>query len=217
MRGERWQFEALMAQMREWVRIGWTVAGVDEAGRGPLAGPVVAAAVVLPSALLLADPPLFQDSKQLNPEERERLFRLLRQEGAFFAVGQATPEEIDRLNIRQATALAMRRALAGLRKRYPFLQVDLVLVDGDALGDLGVLAWFLVDGDAVCPLISAASIIAKVVRDRIMIAYDRRYPQYGFAQHKGYPTRQHLAALQQFGPCPIHRRTYAPVQKWVEG
>ncbi len=201
-----------MVQLRRWVKEGLTVVGVDEAGRGPLAGPVVAAAVILPPPLLLAEPPLFQDSKRLSPEERGQLFLLLRREGAKFALGYASPAEIDQLNIRQATALAMRRALARLVARYPSLRVDLALVDGDNLGDLGVPCQFIVAGDAICPLISAASIVAKVIRDRIMVAYDRRYPQYGFAQHKGYPTRQHLEALRQFGPCPIHRLSFAPVR-----
>jgi ribonuclease HII len=168
--------------------------------------------------LLFAEPPLFRDSKQLSSERREQLFRLLCQSGALFAVGKASPAEIDRLNIRQATLLAMRRALNRLTTRYSPLatRIDLALVDGNHLGDLGVPTLFIVDGDEICPLISAASIIAKVVRDRLMVAYDRRYPQYGFAQHKGYPTRQHLAALRQLGPCPIHRKSFAPVGNLLE-
>jgi ribonuclease HII len=220
-----------MQRLREWMEQGMVIAGIDEAGRGPLAGPVVAAAILLTAQgargtgqgarlheLLFAEPPLFRDSKQLSSERREQLFRLLCQSGALFAVGKASPAEIDRLNIRQATLLAMRRALTNLTSRQSPIasRLDLVLVDGDCLGDLGVPTLFIVDGDEVCPLISAASIIAKVVRDRLMLAYDRRYPQYGFAQHKGYPTKQHLAALRQFGPCPIHRKSFAHVGKLLE-
>ncbi|MFA0765602.1 MAG: hypothetical protein BDTLLHRC_000555 [Candidatus Fervidibacter sp.] len=220
-----------MQRLREWMEQGMVIAGIDEAGRGPLAGPVVAAALLLTAQgargtgqgarlheLLFAEPPLFRDSKQLSSERREQLFRLLCQSGALFAVGKASPAEIDRLNIRQATLLAMRRALTNLTSRQSPIasRLDLVLVDGNHLGDLGVPTLFIVDGDEICPLISAASIIAKVVRDRLMVAYDRRYPQYGFAQHKGYPTRQHLAALRQFGPCPIHRKSFAPVSDFLE-
>ncbi len=212
VRGERWTFEEALAWLRQWMEAGLTVVGIDEAGRGPLAGPVVAAAVLLPPHLLLFDPPLFHDSKRLNHEEREQLFLLLKHSGALFAIGKVSPAEIDRLNIRRATALAMRRALKNLTKRYPSLRVDMVLVDGDSLGDLGVPCRFIVGGDATCPLISAASIVAKVVRDRLMVAYDKRYPHYGFAQHKGYPTSQHLEALRRFGPSPIHRRSFEPVR-----
>ncbi|MCX7968644.1 MAG: ribonuclease HII, partial [Armatimonadetes bacterium] len=113
----------------------------------------------------------------------------------------------------QATALAMRRAVANLSKRIEPTKVDLALVDGDNLGDLGVPCQFVVDGDATCPLISAASIVAKVVRDRLMVAYDRRYPQYGFAKHKGYPTREHIEAIRKFGICPIHRRSFSPIKE----
>jgi ribonuclease HII len=231
MRGEQWTPEEARERLQRWLAMGWTLVGIDEAGRGPLAGPVVAAALLLTAQgargtgqgarlheLLFAEPPLFRDSKQLSSERREQLFRLLCQSGALFAVGKASPAEIDRLNIRQATLLAMRRALTNLTSRQSPIasRLDLVLVDGDCLGDLGVPTLFIVDGDEVCPLISAASIIAKVVRDRLMVAYDRRYPQYGFAQHKGYPTKQHLAALRQFGPCPIHRKSFAPVRNLLE-
>jgi ribonuclease HII len=231
MRGERWTPEEARKRLQQWLAMGWTLVGIDEAGRGPLAGPVVAAALLLTAQgargtgqgarlheLLFAEPPLFRDSKQLSSERREQLFRLLCQSGALFAVGKASPAEIDRLNIRQATLLAMRRALTNLTSRQSPIasRLDLVLVDGNHLGDLGVPTLFIVDGDEICPLISAASIIAKVVRDRLMVAYDRRYPQYGFAQHKGYPTRQHLAALRQFGPCPIHRKSFAPVGNLLE-
>lgn len=212
-RGERWTYESAVLKLRQWVEAGLTVIGVDEAGRGPLAGPVVAAAVILPEELMLAEPSPFRDSKQLTPGEREELFKLLLQSKAVFAVGKATPNEIDQLNIRQATALAMKRAITNLLKRIAPAKVDLALVDGDNLDDLGVPCKFVIDGDSTCPIISAASIIAKVVRDRLMVAYDKRYPQYGFAKHKGYPTREHIEAIKRFGICPIHRRSFSPVKE----
>lgn len=231
MRGERWTTAEAIARLRQWIQEGRTIAGVDEAGRGPIAGPVIAAAILSPPygtrsggrgtrfhELLFSEPSPFCDSKKLLPKERERLFRLLRKSGAVFAVGKASPAEIDRLNIRQATALAMRRALQKLIA-YPsslISRLDLALVDGDDLGDLGVPCLFVIEGDAVCPLISAASIVAKVARDKLMVTYDRRYPEYGFAQHKGYLTKQHLDALRRFGPCPIHRKSFAPVQACLE-
>jgi len=210
---ERWTPETAMVRLKQMVEMGLTVVGVDEAGRGPLAGPVIAAAVVLPHEILLAEPSPFQDSKKLSPQEREELFHLLRQCGAKFAIGKASSQEIDSLNIRQATLLAMKRAVENLIHRHRISQVDLALVDGDRLGDLGIPSLFIVDGDEVCPLISAASIVAKVVRDRLMVAYDKRYPQYGFAKHKGYPTREHIEAIRKFGPCPIHRLSFSPVRE----
>lgn len=213
VRGERWTYESAVLKLRKWIEAGLTVIGVDEAGRGPLAGPVVAAAVMLPKELLLAEPPPFRDSKQLFPKEREEIFNLLLRSKAVFTIGKATPDEIDQLNIRQATALAMRRAIANLRRRIAPAKVDLALVDGDNLGDLGVPCQFVIDGDSTCPIISAASIVAKVVRDRLMVAYDKLYPQYGFAKHKGYPTREHIEAIKKFGVCPIHRRSFSPIKE----
>jgi len=213
VRGEKWTREAAIVRLKQLTEMGLTVVGVDEAGRGPLAGPVVAAAVFLPHEVLLAESSLFQDSKKLSPQEREELFRLLRQCGAKFAIGKASPQEIDSLNIRQATLLAMKRAVENLIRRHRISQIDLALVDGDRLGDLGIPSLFIVDGDEVCPLISAASIVAKVIRDRLMVAYDKRYPQYGFAKHKGYPTREHIEAIRKFGPCPIHRLSFSPVKE----
>ncbi|MDW8028191.1 MAG: ribonuclease HII [Armatimonadota bacterium] len=215
-RGERWTQEAILLKLKQWKQMGLKVIGVDEAGRGPLAGPVVAAAVFLPYELLFAEPPIFRDSKKLKAEEREKLFRLMLQSGAKIGIGKATNVEIDRLNIRQASALAMRRAIENLKHRFPYLQVDLALVDGDNLGELGVSCHFILDGDEVCPIISAASIIAKVVRDNLMSAYGKRYPQYGFAKHKGYPTREHIEALRKFGPCPIHRLTFSPLREFCK-
>lgn len=212
-RCEKWDCGFAVLKLRQWAEAGLTIIGVDEAGRGPLAGPVVAAAVMLPTELMLAEPSPFSDSKKLTPEERERLFNLLLQSKAVFAIGKATPCEIDQLNIRQATALAMRRAIENLCRRIAPAKVDLALVDGDDLGDLGVPCKFVIGGDSSCPIISAASIIAKVVRDRLMVAYDKRYPHYGFAKHKGYPTREHIEAIKKFGICPIHRRSFSPVRE----
>lgn len=210
---ERWTREMATAKLRQWLNAGLTIVGIDEAGRGPLAGPVVAAAVILPAEVLVFEPSPFRDSKDLSPQAREELFLFLRRCGAKFAIGKATPREIDRFNIRQATLLAMRRALARLKNRLFSTHIDLVLVDGDELGDLGVPCQFIVDGDEVCPPISAASIIAKVVRDKLMVSYDKRYPQYGFAKHKGYPTREHIEAIKKFGPCPIHRLSFSPLRE----
>lgn len=180
------------------------VAGVDEAGRGPLAGPVVAAAVILDDRQPIAG---LADSKVLSPRKRERLFDEIRAKALACCIAEASVEEIDRLNILQASLLAMRRAVEGLR-----LVPRRVLVDGNQLPVLNMPAAAIVSGDAKVPAISAASILAKVYRDRLCLALDRDYPDYGFAAHKGYPTAAHLAALRQHGACPVHRRSYAPVR-----
>ena len=181
------------------------VAGVDEAGRGPLAGPVVAAAVILddltPSAGLA-------DSKTLSPRQRERLSAEIHARALCFSVAQASVEEIDRLNILQATLLAMRRAVMGLR-----LKPHKVLVDGNRLPTLDIVAEAVVQGDRKVPAISAASILAKVARDRWCLEVDAEYPAYGFAAHKGYGTAQHLLALQTHGATPWHRRSFSPVAR----
>jgi len=179
------------------------VAGVDEAGRGPLAGPVVAAAVILDDANPIAG---LADSKKLSSRRRDRLYDDIRARALCSAVGVATVEEIDRLNILQATLLAMRRAVEGLR-----LKPRLVLVDGNRLPVLDVRAEAIVQGDAKVQAISAASILAKVTRDRGLDALHTQYPHYGFDQHKGYGTAQHLEALRRWGPCPEHRLSFAPV------
>ncbi len=180
------------------------VAGVDEAGRGPLAGPVVAGAVLVPEGFNL---PGLRDSKQLSESARKRLFEQIRQEAVAWAVGWATPREIEQKNILQATLLAMRRAL----EQLPFTP-HLVLVDGRfCIPELPLPQRAVVDGDALHPAISSASIVAKVVRDRLMNELDKLYPQYGFAQHKGYATPLHLRSLQQYGASPQHRRTFAPI------
>lgn len=179
------------------------VAGVDEAGRGPLAGPVVAAAVILDDKQPIAG---LADSKKLSAVRRERLFDEIRAKALCCCVAEATVEEIDRLNILQATLLAMQRAVAGLR-----LKPSLVLVDGNRLPVLDVRAEAIVQGDAKVQAISAASILAKVTRDRGLVALHEQFPQYGFDQHKGYGTTVHLAALQAHGPCLAHRLSFAPV------
>lgn len=181
------------------------IAGVDEAGRGPLAGPVVAAAVVLDSRHPIAG---LADSKVLTPARRETLAAVIKQRALGWALGQAEVEDIDRLNILQASFLAMGRAVAALP-----VQADLVLVDGKMAPSLGCWMQTLVKGDARVPQIAAASILAKVERDALMCELDGRYPVYGFAQHKGYPTRAHLRALQLHGVTPVHRRSFAPVRE----
>jgi ribonuclease HII len=179
------------------------IAGVDEAGRGPLAGPVVAAAVILDDQNPIAG---LNDSKKLTALRREKLYDEIRAKALCCSVAQATVEEIDQLNILQATMLAMRRAVEGLR-----LKPAKVLVDGNRLPVLDVLAEAIVQGDATIPAISAASILAKVTRDRWCAELDQRFPEYGFAGHKGYGTAEHLAALRTHGACPEHRKTFAPV------
>ena len=181
------------------------VAGVDEAGRGPLAGPVVAAAVILDAR---APIPGLADSKQLSPRRREALFDEIRAKALCCSIAQASVEEIDRLNILQATMLAMQRAVQGLR-----LKPNKVLVDGNRLPPLTVLAAAVVSGDALVPAISAASILAKVTRDRLLDELHAVHPGYGFDRHKGYGTAQHLLALQTLGPLAIHRRSFSPVAR----
>ncbi len=183
-----------------------TVAGVDEAGRGPLAGPVVAAAVVLELSL---DWDGLDDSKQVAAAKRETMFARVLQGARAFRWAVAGPRTIERVNIRRATLGAMARSVSGLS-----VPPELVLVDGnDVVPGLALEQRAVVDGDATCLSIAAASIVAKVVRDRIMCRLDRVWPAYGFAQHKGYGTPEHLAALRRHGPCPAHRATYAPVME----
>jgi len=180
------------------------IAGVDEAGRGPLAGPVVAAAVVLDPNRPIEG---LRDSKQLTPAQRRGLATRIRADALAFAVAQASVAEIDRLNILQASLLAMRRAIEALQP-----VVDLVLVDGNRVPPIAIASRAIVGGDAIEPAISAASILAKTYRDALMRALHRRYPEYGFARHFGYPTPQHLARLNALGPCAVHRRSFAPVR-----
>ena len=186
-----------------WVTPG-LVAGVDEAGRGPLAGPVVAAAVILDDLQPIMG---LRDSKALGAATRERLAAEVRARALCCSVAEASVDEIDRLNILQATLLAMRRAVEGLR-----LVPARVLVDGNRLPMLKVPAEAIVKGDAKVASISAASIVAKVHRDSLLVALHEQHPAYGFAEHKGYPTPEHLAALRVHGACAAHRRSFAPVR-----
>ncbi len=183
-------------------------AGVDEVGRGPLAGPVVTAAVILPDQF---DLPGLTDSKKLTKKKREILSEAIKSQALFWAMGEASVEEIDRLNILHATMLAMQRAVANLSRRPEF-----VLVDGNRTPDFGIPARAVVGGDGLEPAISAASIIAKVSRDRLMAEYADIYPYYGFERNSGYPTKQHREALMQYGPTPIHRTSFAPVQAAIQ-
>jgi ribonuclease HII len=184
------------------------ICGIDEAGRGPLAGPVVAAAVVL-----APDPRIvgLRDSKQLSSAQRERLADAIRERALAWALGRAEPAEIDRYNILGATLLAMRRAFAGLA-----VHPARALVDGNRCPELPCDCEAVIRGDASVPAISAASILAKVARDAEMIALDADWPGYGFAVHKGYPTRRHLEALVRLGPSAVHRRSFGPVRRLLD-
>lgn len=184
------------------------VAGVDEAGRGPLAGPVVAAAVILPRGhgLVLAD------SKRLREPRRTELAARIRRRALACATALAATAEIETLGIHGATLLAMARALEALS-----LAPDRALIDGLFVPRMSCEGRAIVRGDATVPVISAASILAKVTRDAMMVELDRRYPEYGFRRHKGYPTQAHLEALRTYGPCPEHRRGFAPVARLLEG
>ena len=181
------------------------VAGVDEAGRGPLAGPVVAAAVIFPPSI--SDAFGINDSKKLSPKNRERLEPLIKNEALSVGVGIVDHAEIDRINILQATYKAMQIAIQQL-SRSP----DFALIDGRGVPDLEMPCKPIIKGDSKSISIAAASIIAKVTRDRIMIEMCEKYPQYGFEQHKGYPTKKHIQAIREFGLSPIHRRSFRPQQ-----
>lgn len=176
------------------------ICGVDEAGRGPLAGPVCAAAVVLPKHLCL---PGLTDSKKLTDKKRRELFPLIQQQALAYGIGFASEEEIDEINILQATFLAMKRALAQLDCRP-----DLALIDGNRETDFGLPVKTVVKGDSLSANIAAASVLAKVSRDDVMVELAKTYPQYGFDIHKGYGTKAHYQALEEFGPCPAHRRSF---------
>jgi len=194
----------LKLDLKYWGRGISRLAGVDEAGRGPLAGPVVAAAVILPMGW--ESPVPLDDSKKMTHQARERAFPVIRQQALAWAAAVAGPQEIDRVNILQASLGAM--GVAVKRLRHP---PDYVLVDGNKkpLGLPGDMPWeAVVGGDGLSQSIAAASVLAKVIRDRIMEAYDRRYPQWGFARHKGYPTAEHRRAVQRHGPSPIHRKSF---------
>ncbi len=176
------------------------ICGVDEAGRGPLAGPVCAAAVILPKNLELAG---LNDSKKLTDKKRRELFPLIKEQAIAYGIGLASEQEIDEINILQATYLAMERAMDQLTARP-----ELALIDGNRAKDFGVPVKTVVKGDSLSASIAAASILAKVTRDDIMLEMAQTYPQYGFDIHKGYGTKAHYAALTEYGPCPIHRMTF---------
>ena len=176
------------------------VCGVDEAGRGPLCGPVVAAACILPMGLVIDG---LNDSKKLSPKKRDKVFDLIRENAIAYCIAEASVEEIDRLNILEATLLAMRRAIDGLS-----VPADFALIDGNVSRDFQLPARAVIGGDAKSPSIAAASILAKVTRDRMCEELDRLYPQYGIAKHKGYGTKVHMDALRQHGPSPIHRKQF---------
>jgi ribonuclease HII len=179
------------------------IAGLDEAGRGPLAGPVVAAAVVLAPTKKMAG---IDDSKKLSPEQREKIFSLILQQAAAVGIGVVDAREIDRLNILRASLKAMEQAVQNLP-----LSPDFLLIDGIHSLTLPLAQRAIPKGDQRCQSIAAASIVAKVTRDRLMLAYHDEYPQYNFARHKGYGTREHLQAIRQYGCCPLHRQSFKPI------
>lgn len=179
------------------------IAGIDEAGRGPLAGPVVAAAVCFKTEDI---PKGLKDSKLLTPKKRESLFSEI-QENAYWGIGIASVLEIDQCNILQATFMAMQRAYEQLPIRPTLVQID-----GNQAPILQCKIECIIKGDQLVPVISAASVLAKVTRDRMMLEFDQQYPNYGFADHKGYGTKSHMAALREWGPCEIHRQSFAPVR-----
>lgn len=176
------------------------VCGVDEAGRGPLCGPVVAAACILPCGLVI---PGLNDSKKISEKKRDLLFDQIREQAIAYSIASASVEEINQLNILEATLLAMRRAIDGLS-----VKADFALIDGNVSRDFQIDTKAVISGDATSPSIAAASILAKVTRDRMCIELDREYPQYGIAKHKGYGTKVHMDALREYGPAPIHRTQF---------
>lgn len=176
------------------------ICGVDEAGRGPLAGPVVAAACILPDGLVLDG---LNDSKKISEKKREILFEKIIEVAVDYSIGMATVEEIEEINILNAAMLAMNRAIDGLKQKP-----DLALIDGNTARGFTIQTETVVGGDAISPSIAAASILAKVTRDRMCYVFDKEYPQYGFAKHKGYGTKIHIEAIKTFGVTPIHRRSF---------
>jgi len=204
LKGERLEkelarLEAMCAYEREYAAC-TAICGVDEAGRGPLAGPEAAGAVILPKDCRIL---YLNDSKKLTPARRDALFDEIREKAVAFSIGISSPERIDEINILQATYEAMRKAVAGLS-----VQPDLLLNDAVTIPEVQIRQVPIVKGDAKSVSIAAASILAKVTRDRMMEEYDAMWPEYGFAKHKGYGTAQHIAALKEYGPCPIHRRSF---------
>ncbi|MDD7484124.1 MAG: ribonuclease HII [Clostridia bacterium] len=205
MSGKR---EKTLRTPQEWFRYegeareqGYTaVCGVDEAGRGPLAGPVCAAAVILPAGLVIEG---VNDSKKLSEKKREELFPVICEKALAYGIGWADEREIDEINILQATYRAMKRAVESLP-----LTADYALIDGNRMPPLAIPGTTIIKGDALSMSIAAASILAKVSRDRVMVQFSREYPQYGFEQHKGYGTAAHVQALREYGPCPLHRQSF---------
>jgi len=204
---EKQRIQRLYKQERLLVSSGYNlIAGVDEAGRGPLAGPVVVGAVILPLGCHL---PFINDSKKLSAKQREELYHLIKEVAIAVEYTVIDRETIDHLNIYQATILGMYTAIQQLVPRP-----QAVLIDAVPLPELAMPSVSLIGGDAISASIGAASIIAKVERDRIMLKLDEEFPHYGFAKHKGYGTAQHMQALQQYGPCPIHRQSFEPIKSW---
>ena len=192
------------------------VVGVDEVGRGPLIGPVVAAAVVLPDNHAIVG---LADSKKLTPKRREKLAIEIKSKAVVWAISEASEQEIDAINILQASLLAMQRAVEkaqSIVSRDSEAVITKALIDGNKIPKLNIAAEAIVKGDTKIEEISAASIIAKVARDKMMVELDALYPEYGFASHKGYPTKQHFAALAKYGVLPQHRRSFSPVRKVIE-
>lgn len=180
------------------------IAGVDEAGRGPLAGPVVASAVILPNKCRIEG---LDDSKKLSPKKREIIYQRIIEKAVYIGIGSVSEKTIDRINILRATLLAMKKAVMGLSKIPGF-----ILVDGNIrIPSIGIPQTAVIRGDSICSSIAAASVISKVTRDRYMMRLDKKYPQYGFASHKGYGTKRHLDALDKYGPSPVHRLSFAPI------
>ena len=178
------------------------VCGTDEAGRGPLAGPVVAAAVILPDGCVIEG---LDDSKKLSEKKREKLFDIIRKKALAYGIAEASNEEIDRINILNASLASMRRAVAQVSET---VKPGIVLVDGNRNTDFGIPSVTVVKGDSKSQSIAAASVLAKVYRDRLMAELDRQYPEYDFKKHKGYPTQEHMLAVYEFGPSPVHRKSF---------
>ena len=176
------------------------ICGVDEAGRGPLMGPVVAAACILPDNLIIEG---LDDSKKLTEKKREKLYDIITEKAICFSICSASVEEIEKINILNAAMLAMRRAIDSLK-----IKPDLALIDGNCNRGFNLPVKTIVKGDGIVPSIAAASVLAKVTRDRLCYEYDKQYPQYGFAKHKGYGTKDHIQAIKQYGPCPLHRPSF---------
>lgn len=199
--------QMLVEEKKLWQQGFLLLAGIDEAGRGPLAGPVFAAACILPVRF---DLPGLNDSKMLTESKREKLYSQIQAQAIDYAIGSAEPAEIDAMNILQATKLAMKRAVEGLKVRPHHLMIDALTLPSVKLPQLP-----LIGGDLISASIAAASILAKVTRDRLMVELDTLYPEYMFSKNKGYGTSEHMQVLRRIGPCPLHRRSFAPVKRGI--